>query len=84
MHDEYENISHQEFTQLLVGISGETSLGYTVHIRAEKDPKKIQEMTNKEKEIRRKWAEFKNKNRKQEKIFVSKENINQVFSKIFG
>jgi len=40
-------------------------------------------MTNKEKEIRREWAEFKAKNHKQEKIFVSKENIDKVFSKIF-
>lgn len=82
MHDEYETISHQEFTQLLVGISGDTPLGYTVHIRSETDQKKIQEMTNKEKEIRRKWAEFKNNNT-QKKTFVSKENIDKVFSKIF-
>ena len=40
-------------------------------------------MTNKEKEIRRKWAEFKNNNKPQEKVFVSKENINEVFSNIF-
>ena len=67
----------------MVGISRETTLGYTVHIRSEKDSKKIQEMTNKEKEIRRKWAEFKNNNKPQEKVFVSKENINEVFSNIF-
>lgn len=69
---------------MLVGLNGETPLGYAVHIRSEKDQKKINEMTNKEKEIRRKWAEFRNKNRKQDKVFVSKENINQVFSKIFN
>lgn len=69
---------------MLVGLNGETPLGYAVHIRSEKDQKKINEMTNKEKEIRRKWAEFRNKNRKQDIVFVSKENINQVFSKIFN
>lgn len=41
-------------------------------------------MTNKEKDIRREWMEFKRKNHKEEKIIVTKENIDNVFSKIFN
>lgn len=69
---------------MLAGLNGDTSLGYTVKIRSEKDPKKIQEMTNNEKQIRNKWMEFKRKNNKQEKIFISKDEINKVLSKIFN
>jgi len=82
---EYESISHQEFRQLLVGLNGETSLGYTVQIRSEKDPKKISQMTNKEKQIRNEWMEFKRKHSNNEnKITITKENIDSIFSKIFG
>ena len=45
---------------------------------------KIKEMTNKEKDIRREWMEFKQKSHKQEKVIVTKENINKVFSQIFN
>lgn len=69
---------------MLAGLNGDTSLGYTVKIRSEKNPKKIQEMTNNEKQIRNKWIEFKRKNNKQEKIFISKDEINKVLSKIFN
>ena len=69
---------------MLAGLNGDTSLGYTVKIRSEKNPKKIQEMTNNEKQIRNKWMEFKRKNNKQEKIFISKDEINKVLSKIFN
>lgn len=87
MHDEYDTISHQEFYQLLSGLNGETSLGYTVQIRSEKNPEKIQQMSNNEKQIRSKWMEFRrknNKNAKQDKIFISKNEINEVLSKIFN
>ena len=67
----------------MIGLNGDTALGNVVRIRSEKDAKRIREMTNKEKEIRREWAEFKAKNHKQEKVFVSKEDINKIFSKIF-
>lgn len=83
LNKEYEEISCTEFRQLLVGLNGDTPLGYTVQIRAEKDTKKISQMTNKEKQIRREWLEFRNKNRKQERIFLKKEDINSVFSKMF-
>ena len=86
LHNEYESISLTEYRQLLTGLNGDTSLGYAVRIRSEKDPKKIKEMTNHEKKIRSDWLEFKNKNKPKENaaIYVSKENINTVFSKIFG
>ena len=41
LYSEYETISCEEFRQLLVGINGDTPLGYTVRIRSEKDSKKI-------------------------------------------
>lgn len=83
LYSEYDTISCEEFRQLLVGLNGETPLGYTVQIRSEKDTKKINKMTNQEKKIRREWQEFKSKQKKDNKVYLSKEEISSVFSKIF-
>ena len=66
------------------GLNGDTPLGYVVQIRSEKNPKKIREMTANEKKIRVDWANFKRKNKKEEKIYLKKEDISKVFSKMFG
>jgi hypothetical protein len=60
-------------------------LGYTVSIRAETDPKRIKEMTKKEKEIRREWFDFKRKNKSQTNYKeLSNKEIDNIFSKMFG
>ena len=84
LYYEYENISCQEFRQLLSGLNGDTPLGYVVQIRSEKNPKKIKEMSSNEKRIRDEWLNFKRKNRKDEKIYLKKEDISKVLSKFFG
>ena len=78
-----ETITHTEFNQLLTGLNGETPLGYTVQIRAEKDFKKIKEMTNHEKKIRSDWQEFKKKQQKEHVVYLSKDEIDKVFSNMF-
>ena len=82
LYYEYETIPCEEFRYLLSGLNGETPLGYVVQIRSEKDYKKIKEMSKSEKEIREKWANFKNKNNK--KIEINKEDISKIFSKMFN
>nr|DAI14522.1 MAG TPA: hypothetical protein [Caudoviricetes sp.] len=83
LYYEYDQISCQEFRQLLSGLNGDTPLGYVVQIRSETDSKKIREMTKKEKEIRNEWNQFKLKNKKQQKIELKKEDISKVFSSMF-
>jgi hypothetical protein len=77
-----------EFNQLLASISGDTPLGYVVRIRSERDPKRIREMTPNEKEIRKKWQQFVHEQSKKtnldNKIFIKKEDISKIFSKMFG
>lgn len=82
LYYEYETISCEEFRQLLSGLNSETPLGYVVQIRSEKDYKKIKEMSKNEKEIREKWANFKNKNNK--KIEINTEDISKIFLKMFN
>lgn len=72
-----------EYRRLLVGLSGETPLGYVVQIRAETDAKKIKEMTNHEKKIRADWREFKKEKEMSNKIFLSNEDITKVMSQLF-
>ena len=72
-----------EFNQLLAGINGDTPLGYIVQIRAETDNKKIREMTNHEKKIRAEWQEFKRKQQKEHVVYLSKDEIDKVFSNMF-
>lgn len=82
LYYEYETIPCEEFRQLLSGLNSETPLGYVVQTRSEKDYKKIKEMSKNEKEIREKWANFKNKTNK--KIEINKEDISKIFSKMFN
>lgn len=82
LYYEYETIPCEEFRQLLSGLNSETPLGYVVQIRSEKNYKKIKEMSKNEKEIREKWANFKNKNNK--KIEINTEDISKIFSKMFN
>ena len=86
LYSEYETISCQEFRQLLVGLNGDTPLGYVVQTRAETDPKKIKSMTVHEKKIRAEWREFmsKQEQKKDTKIVLSNNQINDVLSKLFG
>lgn len=73
-----------EYRRLLVGINGDTPLGYVVQTRAESDPKKIREMTAHQKKIREEWREFKNKQKMNNKIILTGEDITKVMSKLFG
>ena len=84
LYYEYENMSCEEFRQLLIGLNGDTPLGYVVRIRAEKNHKKIREMTVQEKKIRSDWASFKMKNNKVSRTELKTEDISKVFSKMFG
>ncbi len=84
LHNEYDTISCQEFRQLLSNLNGDTPLGYVVQIRSEKNVKKIKEMTSQEKKIRFEWAQFRSKQNKKDKIYLKKEDISNVFSKMFS
>lgn len=83
LYYEYENMSCEEFRQLLSGLNGDTPLGYVVQTRAEKDPKKIRKMTAHEKKIRSDWVAFKTKSKIQQKVELKTEDISKVFSKMF-
>lgn len=86
MHSEYETISYQEYTQLLVGVGGDTPLGNIVQIRAETDPKKIREFNTYEKRIHREWREFRSKNKQVNNVDNSKrgEEVQQWLKSLFG
>lgn len=85
LYKEYNDISCQEFRQLLSGLNSDTPLGYVVRIRSEKNPKKIREMTKNEKKIRAEWMNFRAKQeKKKEKIYLKTEDISKIFSKMFG
>lgn len=84
LEKEKHTIKYSEYRRLLVGINGDTPLGYVVQTRAETDSKKIREMTVHQKKIRAEWQEFKNKKKMSNKIFLSNEDITKVMSKLFG
>lgn len=84
LYYEYEHISCKEFRQLLSGLNGDTPLGYVVKVRSEKNAKNIKEMTANEKKIRNEWFAFRAKQNKKDKIYLKKEDISKVFSKMFG
>lgn len=83
LNQEYHTIKHIEFNQLLIGLNGDTPLGYTVQVRSEKDHKKIKEMTNHEKKIRSDWKEFRRKQQKEHVVYLSKNEIDKVLSSMF-
>ena len=60
---------------MLVGINGDTPLGFVVQTRAETDQKKIKEMTAHQKKIRAEWQTFKNK----KKIFERANSFNKPY-----
>lgn len=86
MHDEYDNISCQEFRQLLSGINGDTPLGYTVKVRSEKNPKILKEMTVNDKKIRQEWREFTLHQKKDDsrRIYLKNDEISKTLSKMFN
>ncbi len=69
---------------MLIGINGDTPLGQTINIRAEKDPKKIREMTAHEKEIRQKWIKFKGEQKKKVDEQQSLKEIDKMLNAMFG
>ena len=83
LYYEYENMSCEEFRQLLSGLNGDTPLGYVVQTRAEKDPKKIRKMTAHEKKFRSDWVAVKSTNNKAKRVELKTEDISKVFSKMF-
>ena len=87
LHREYETISYQEYTQLLIGIGGDTPLGNTVQIRAETDRKKINEFNTYEKRIYNEWQEYKRQQNKQKSNVDSKQKaveVQQWLKSLFG
>ncbi len=58
---EYDEISTQEYYQMLKHLNGDTPLGYYIQIRSETDSKKIQEMSQNERDIRNEWQQFRMK-----------------------
>jgi len=53
-----EDITNAEYTKLLIGLSGDTPLGYVVGIRSEKDSKRIKQFTAQERKIRADWLRY--------------------------
>ena len=81
---EKNTIRSGEYRRLLIGLNSETPLGYVVQIRSEKDPKKIREMTEHEKQIRADWQQFNKKQIRENRIYLSKEDITKVMSQMFS
>ena len=75
LYYEYDQISCQEFRQLLSGLNGDTPLGNIVRIRKEKDPEVIKKFTAEEMKIRNEWL---NKSASQ----ISTENYKQAMEDI--
>lgn len=69
---------------MLIGINGDTPLGQTINIRAEKDSNKLREMTAHEKEIRKKWSEFKQGQKEKIDEKQSLDEINKMLKAMFG
>lgn len=87
MKKEYDEISCEEYYQLLKGLNGDTPLGYYISIRSETDSKKIQEMDKDEKKIRNDWQRFKmsqknNLSDKEKKLKT--EEFHQIIKSMFG
>lgn len=75
----------REYRKLLAGIMHDTPLGYVISVRSEKDPKKIREMTNAEKDIRRKWQRFRAaKAESVQQYTMTLEQFQQLFKNLAG
>jgi hypothetical protein len=68
----------------LAGIMHDTPLGYVISVRSEKDPKKIHEMTNAEKDIRRKWQRFRAAKAESVQYTMTLEQFQQLFKNLAG
>nr|DAM10709.1 MAG TPA: hypothetical protein [Caudoviricetes sp.] len=79
-----EDISVREYRKLLAGIMHDTPLGYVISVRSEKDPKKIREMTNAEKDIRRKWQRFRAAKAESVQYTMTLEQFQQLFKNLAG
>ena len=84
LYQEYETISYQEYTQLLVGIGGDTPLGNVVQIRAETDSKKINEFNTYEKRIYREWQDYINENKPKVDDVQRGIEVQQWLKSLFG
>ena len=84
LHQEYETISYQEYTQLLIGIAGDTPLGNVVQIRAETDRKKIDEFNTYEKRIYKEWQDYRNKNKANVDAEQRAVEVQQWLKSLFG
>lgn len=84
LHQEYETISYQEYTQLLIGIGGDTPLGNVVQIRAETDSKKINEFNTYEKRIYREWQDYINENKPKVDDVQRGIEVQQWLKSLFG
>lgn len=73
-----------DWYKLIAGLTGDTPLGHAVSIRSEKDSKKIKEFSEHEKEIRRKWLEF--RTIKPVKVWTEqdKRKVAEHFEKLFA
>lgn len=67
---------------------GDTPLGYVVQIRAETDKKRIGQMTQQEKKIRREWRQFKTKqamaNHQAQQITMTVEQFQNAMRNLAG
>lgn len=84
LYQEYETISYQEYTQLLIGIGGDTPLGNVVQIRAETDQKKIKEFNTYEKRIYKEWQDYRNQNKPKVDETQKGLEIQQWLKSVFG
>ncbi len=72
---------------MLTTLNGDTALGNLIRIRSENDPKRIQEMTKEEKEVRSKWTNFKMKQKSKLSDVEKKkqtEYFHQIIKSMFG
>jgi hypothetical protein len=82
-----EDITQAEYTKLLIGLSGDTPLGYVVGIRSEKDPKRIKQFTAQERKIRADWLRFlaqKTQNEIPQDNDANTDRMRQILSSLFG
>lgn len=84
LHQEYETISYQEYTQLLIGIGGDTPLGNVVQIRAETDQKKIKEFNTYEKRIYKEWQDYRKQNKPKVDDAQRGVEVQQWLKSLFG
>lgn len=87
MSDDCE-ISRSEYLALLTGLGPDTPLGRIVSIRAEKDPKIIQNFTENERTIYNEWKQYRrslmNENNKEKERSQTNKELCDLISAFFG